>query len=957
MRVAYNLFNKQGQEALGIHEIRVYQDDGDTLAHDVERQAAHDGIDVQLATTKIYYVEDVTDAQARQLAGQLLSDPVTQSTSLAERIDWHNEHRVEIAPLPGSTNPVVGSMRYAANLLGIHPTGLQSGTEYRFDRTTPPEVVHKTAASLLLNETVDQVRTRPPNTLVIEGYPGSIETVPVRNLSDDKLLELSKQRSLALNLKEMKYIRDNAVKINRDMTDGEVEYPGAAWSEHCCHKTTNAPIIRDGLHKPSIMNRIQACSTPYFDERGVLSAFSDNSGVFRFYDGQAINIKLETHNSPRGIHPKSGAATGTGGVLRDINKTGTQGARPINSMHMDFIAAPDLPEDEIPPGTLSPKQLLRGSVAGVGGYGNPMGIPTNNGSLHINRNYRGKSSILVGSMGMMPEVGSQQGHGQFGDLVVAIGGMTGRDGIHGATFSSIGADAETGTIHSSAVQNGDPITEKKMFDAVLEAGSKGLIRAMTDCGAAGFASAIGELGEDIGVRVDLIHAPLKYAGLQPWEIFLSESQERGVLAIDPKHIDEVKAIFAKHESDATVLGIFGTPGEPRLEVLYDGQSLVDLDYAFIKGGRKSDPLEAHWRAPIIIEKQPDKHGWEEIMYGVLSDWNVCSKEVIVRRYDQEVGGASAMKSYAGVHNDAPNNAAVMTPILGKPYAVVQAHGCNPSLTDLDPRLGSVWSYAEGMSNFVAVGGNPDDAIIVNNYISAAPNPQVIGALDMSVDALSECVHEFRSPIISGKDSLSSTYKFPDGTILESPYNLIITVAGKIPDVAKTISTDIKQPGSTLVLIGKPDYESFGGSVYYDNFGGASAAVPRIDVPVFHQTCTALHKAIQTDKVMATHDVSEGGLAVTVSEMLFGGDCGAELAFDTSTAIENIVFNETAGCFVVEVQDEQTANELFGAIPHQIIGKTIVDKKLRVSHGSQELPEIDIDVLKNKWKAPLEAVFS
>ena len=943
---------------MAIHEIRVFEDFSDPRAHAVERQAAHEGLDIEVDTNRVFYVEGVTSDEAQRLATELLSDPVTQTVRVAPRNNWGDQRQVEVSPLPGVTNPEMGSMQYGAELLGVHPTGVESGTEFVFRKTASSDTVQQVVSKLLLNKTVDQVRAVRPETLVLAGSAGPIETLPIRDLDDNQLLALSKERSLALSLKEMQTIQQKARAMGREIRDGEAEYLGAAWSEHCCHKTTNAELIVNGVPQSSIFSRIKDVSKPYFGEREVLSAFGDNSGVFRFYDGYALNIKLETHNSPRMVEPRGGAATGTGGVLRDIVKTG-KGAKVINSMHMEFIAAPDTPAGDIPAGTLSPKQLLTGSVRGVGGYGNPMGVPTNNGSLHTHRGYRGKASILVGSMGIMHEKDAQQGFPLFGDLVIAVGGRTGRDGIHGATFSSESADATTATVHSGAVQIGDPITEKKMFDAVLEASEKGLIRAMTDCGAAGFASAIGELGEHIGVSVDLAKAPLKYSGLSPWEIFLSESQERGVLAVDPQHADEVRQIFLKHDSEAVILGTFGTQeGEPKLEVLYDGEVVVDLDYEFIKNGRESLLLEAAWVRPEIEEKQPAAHDWQELMDGVLSDWNVCSKEAIVRKYDQEVQGTSAMKSYAGVHNDAPNNAAVMTPILGKPYAVVQAHGCNPTLTELDPTRGSIWSYAEAMSNFVATGGNPDDAIIVNNYISATPTPRIMGALHNSVYALMDCVDEFRSPIISGKDSLSSTFKYPDGTILESPYNLIITVAGKIPDVQKTVSTDVKQVGSTLVLIGRPDYDSMGGSVYYDRFGGASAIVPEIDLPSFHKTCTTLHQAIQTNKVMAAHDISEGGLAVTVSEMLFGGDCGAELELvDEDHSAEDIFFNETAGCFVVEVADEQTAKELFGAIPHQILGKTTADKKLRVAHEGIQLPEIDVTALKAKWKAPLGEVFA
>lgn len=943
---------------MSIHEVRVYEEFDDPRAREVTRQARLEDLETNLRTSRVFYIEGVTDEEADILARELLSDPVTQHAEVNRRDDWDDKSHVEVAPLPGVTNRETESIKFGASLLGIEPTDVESGTEYHFAESNNVSTREQVVGRILMNTKIEQVRTKAPETLRISGEKGIIETIEIRNLTDEQLEELSKIRKTALNLDEMRRIQAEARKMGRDITDGELKYMGGRWSEHCCHKTTNADLLtKDGM-QPSIFSTIKTCSIPYFEIRGVSSAYGDNSGVVNTYNGWAFNIKLETHNSPRNIDPFGGSGTGTGGVLRDINETGT-GARVISSMHMDFTAPPNMPNSEVLPGTLHPRQLLTGSVKGVGSYGNPMGVPTNNGSFHVHPNYRGKSSILVGSIGVLREKDSQKGIPIHGDLVVATGGKTGRDGIDGATFSSISADGSTAEVHAGAVQIGDPITEKKMFDAINEASRRGLIRAMTDCGAAGFASAIGELGEDIGVKIDLIDAPLKYTGLKPWEIWISESQERSVLAIDPANIEEIKAIFTEYGSEATVLGVFGTEGdEPRLEVNYDGESLVNLSYDFIINGLGKLVLEAEWTPLEIKEKKPRSILFSKTMDKIMSDWNVCSKEPIVRQYDQEVQGMSAIKSYDGVHGDGPNDAAILRPILNEPWGIVQAHGCNPSLTELDPERGSIWAYVEGMSNFVAAGGNPDDAVIVNNYISATPTKRVMGALYESVHALAKCVHEFKSPIISGKDSLSSTYTMPDGSALESPYNLIITVAGKIPDVEKTVSTDIKKHGSTLVMIGKQDLNSFGGSVYYEQLDGQSRSVPKIDLPTFHSTATALHSAIQEGKVLSAHDISEGGLAVALSEMLFGGDCGAVITLrDKKHTVEQLFFNETAGCFVVEVEDRQTARELFGNIPHKIIGKTIKDKIIRIKKDQEELPELSVDRLKHVWKNPLNEVLA
>lgn len=937
---------------MGVQEFRVQGKEGfeHPAAGHAARRVGVPPEDITVINT--YYLEGIT-AEEATVVSALLHDPVTQDITAEARSNWDDPRTLEVAPQPGAMDTSVDPITNILGVLGITPNAVQTATEYRFAPHTPVDTV-KAAALKLSNPTVEMIRTEAPTTLEIRGHAEPVQHFDLRAYDDKSLLTLSKERKLALSLAEMRAIKAESERLGRPFTDVELEaVAGAHWSEHCNHKTFRAELIDEtGTQKQALYPHIKAKSRPYFEERGVLSAFHDNSGVWEFYDGYALCIKLETHNSPMNLEPYGGAATGTGGVLRDIVGTGT-GAKVINSMHMQFTAPLNTAERDVPAGCHHPAYLLKHSVDGVRDYGNRMGIPTNDVSFHTNSNFRGKAAILVGAMGIMPEVNAQKGVPQRGDLVVAVGGKTGRDGIHGATFSSESADGNTATLHSGAVQIGNAIEEKKVFDAIDEASQRGLIRAMTDCGAAGFASAIGEMGEDIGVSVELTNAPLKYEGLAPWEIYVSESQERMVLAIDPTNIDEIAAIFQKHGSNCDVLGVFGSPEQepPTLHVTYNGETVIHLDYDFIKNGVPIEPLQATRKQPLLLERPAETRSLKEALTRVLQNGNVCSTEPIVRQYDHEVQGTNALKPYDGVKGHGRNEAVVLTPIAGKPYAVVQAHGTNPTVTDLDPAKGTKWVFAEAVSNYVAAGGNPDDMIVVNNYISATPTPHVMGALDQSVDTLmDECVPEFHAPVISGKDSLSSTFKFEDGSVLESPYNLTITVAGKLPDVAKTISSDIKQPGnSTLVLVGQQDVAAMGGSIYYAECEGNSARVPDVDLSVFHKTARSLHGAIQSGSVLAAHDVSEGGVITTISEMLFGGDCGAEI----TTGNIQTLFNETTGCFVVEVADEATAADLFDSVPHQVIGKTKADKKLTV-HGHQAL---DVDELLQVWQQPIQEVFA
>lgn len=937
---------------MGVDQIRVEGKAG--FENPAGMHAAHQlgiaGDDVTVAN--VYYIEGVASEDV-QAAAALLYDPVTQNVSTEPRSDWDNPRTLEVAPQPGVMDPNVDPITNILGVLGITPEAVQTATEYRFTEDVSVDTT-QVAAAKLSNPTVEMIRTNAPSTLEVHGHAQSVEHFDLRAYSDADLLALSKDRKLALNAAEMKALQAKSETLSRPLTDVEIEaIAGAHWSEHCNHKTFRADIIdTDGLHKPGLYARIKDRSRPHFEERGVLSAFHDNSGVWEFYDDQALCIKLETHNSPMNLEPYGGAATGTGGVLRDIVGTGL-GAKIINSMHMQFLAPLATPNHEIPLGCHQPSYLLRRSVDGVRDYGNRMGIPTNDVSFHTHPNLRGKGAILVGAMGIMPEANAQKGQPQPGDLVVAVGGKTGRDGIHGATFSSESADGNTANLHSGAVQIGNAIEEKMVFDAIDEASQRGLIRAMTDCGAAGFASAIGEMGEDIGVSIELANAPLKYEGLAPWEIYVSESQERMVLAIDPAHFDDIAAIFSKHGSNCDVLGTFGSPEgtPPTLHVTYHGDTVIELDYDFIKNGVPVEPLDASWTPPLLLEQPAEAQSLKQALLQVLQNGNVCSTEPIVRQYDHEVQGTNALKPYDGVHGHGRNEAVVLTPIPGKPYAVVQAHGTNPTLTELDPAKGTKWVFAEAVSNYVAAGGNPDDMIVVNNYISATPTPRVMAALDQSVDTLTgECIAEFHSPIISGKDSLSSTFKFDNGSVLESPYNLTVTVAGKLPDVAKTISSDIKKPGeSVLVLVGQQDTAAMGGSVYYSECEGSSARVPDVDLPAFHRTTQRLHHAIQSGAVLAAHDVSEGGMITTVAEMLFGGDCGAEL----TTNDMQTLFNETAGCFVVEIADQTVAATLFDNVPHRVIGATKAAKQLTV-HGHQSL---SVDELLQAWQQPMQEIFT
>lgn len=940
---------------MSIQEIRVtntHRDArGESVLHEAKRTIGIPGLE-KVQTARVYRVEGISGDEAVRLKDILFHESIDQTATIDQPIIIDTPHVIEVAYQPGVMNPEAASIMKSANDLGIFPQAADSSTEYAFYGNVTEEDIGSIVKKLLVNPTVERVVTQKPETLLITGETGSVNSIPIRDANKETLMALSKDK-LFLDLSEMQVIQNYFSELGRDPTDCELEIIAARWSEHCSHKTFNARVIIDGVEKDPLFTRIKDTARDFFGEE-VVSAFGDNSGVYKFYDGQAICGKVETHNSPSAIEPYGGAATGSGGVFRDILGTG-QGAKVIISTDMFCFAPPDMDPEKIPAGSLNPDYLQRRVVAGVRDYGNRMGIPTNNGSVHYHEDFRAKPTVIVGSYGILPEDRAQKGKPEVNDFVFVIGGKTGRDGIHGATFSSGEMTDRTISVNSSAVQIGNAIEEKRMADAIIEARDQGLIRAITDCGAAGFSSAIGEMGEDTGVLIDLSLAPTKYPGLAPWEIWLSESQERMILAIEPSKIGRFLGVCKKYNVEATALGFFDNSN--RLKISYGEKEVADLSYDFLKNGLPQRVMEGKFVPYQREEKLPEEPvNWVDSIKKVLSHGNVASKEPILRLYDHGVQGTNVLSPYSGVEYDGPNDAVVITPILDKPYGMVVSHGMNPILNRIDPYNGSIWAGAEAMANYVAVGGNPDEAALINNYIWPTPDTEVMGSLDMSVDAVVDFMIAVGRPVISGKDSLSSTYRGKDGQVIKIPPVLCISAFGRIPDVEKTVTSDLKKEGSTLVVVGQLD-RSLGGSVYYETNNVTGNSVPKVDLDVLPQVLRKVHSAINSGKVLSSHDVSEGGVITTVAEMAFGGGIGVALTLPENQKAHEILFNETAGCFVIEVESQDEAEELFGDVPHFIIGTTQREKTIQTRQGDNVLFSASTDELKQTWQEPLRKIFA
>lgn len=944
---------------MAINEIHVSRKDGmgDPRGQDVSAEAHRVlGIDTEVVTTTVYLVEGVSIHEVNLLANSAFIDPVVEEGAIDPVPSVSQNPTVEVAYRREVTDPIAGTIQKVADDLEIPLDAARVATRYEFKGVTTDQA-RQIADRLLVNRTVQEVVTRKPETLTLRGEKEPVDTVSISNATEEQLNEISKSRRLSLNTQEMKVVQAEFKKLEREPTDVELEILAARWSEHCVHKTFNAEIMQsDGeggvTVSESLFSRIKKTSRRHFKNL-VATAFEDNSGGMNFYDGTVVLVKWETHNSPSALDPFGGAATGSGGVFRDIMGTG-QGAKVILSTDAFAVAPPEMDSKKLPPASVPPDNMLRGLVVGVRSYGNPMGIPTSNGSVHFHQDFAAKPTVLVGAYGITPEEYAQKGQAEAGDRVVVIGGRTGRDGIHGATVSSAERTRETATVDAAHVQIGNPIEEKKMADAILEARDKGLIRALTDCGAAGFSSAIGEMGENVGVTVDISKAPLKYEGLSPWEIWLSESQERMALAISPENIDEFSKICQRHSVEATDLGMFD--GSNRLTVKYGEEVVAALDYEFLMEGLPKRLMEAEYMQEVFDEPEIDEPtDYIEAIKNVLSHGNVCSKQPIVEQYDTTVQGTNAVAPFAGVNLDAPNDAVVIRPMLDQKYGLVVSHGLNPILNRINPSRGAKWAATEAVANAVAVGADFREMVLCGNYISPTPDKQYMGSLLKQVESICEFQDALELAVVSGKDSLSATYTWPNGEKTHVPPVVNISTMGRIPDVEKTTTTDFKSEGSAIVLVGKM-HDGMGGSAYYGTKGVVGNDVPDVDLEVLPYVFDAMHRGITNGVINAAHDISEGGLITAVAEMSFGGGMGVELDIDADKRADTFLFNETAGTFVVEVKDWKETEKLFGDIPYQVIGRTVKGNELRVNQQEKQLFTADINELKDAWQSPMRTLF-
>jgi len=959
-----------------------------------------------VSTIDVYTVDaDLTANELQNIAAGPFSDPVIQTWCIDSTAASDFDFAVEVGFRPGVTDNVGRTAREAVEYLAGRQftagEGVYHAVQYLISGGISRAEVERIATELLCNTLIQRYTIlSAAEYAASHGFATTVPKVQAEmkaevkeidlEVADEELMRISKDGVLALTLEEMQIIqahyRDPAVRAERSKvglgakpTDVELECLAQTWSEHCKHKIFAGTVHYEddqgnrqeinSLFKSFIQRTTKDVRAKLGKDDFCLSVFKDNAGVIKFNDQISLVFKVETHNSPSALDPYGGALTGIVGVNRDPFGTG-QGSKLIFNTDV-FCFADPFYDKPLPKRLLHPRRIFEGVVEGVEHGGNKSGIPTVNGSLVFDERFCGKPLVFCGTAGIMPaEVNGQPGHEKSivpGDLIVMTGGRIGKDGIHGATFSSEELNENSPV---TAVQIGDPITQKRMFDFLIRARDKGLYRFITDNGAGGLSSSIGEMaGECGGCRMDLSRAPLKYPGLNPWEILISEAQERMSMAVPPEKIDQFLEMARRFNVEATVLGEFTASGI--FHMLYGERTVAWLPMEFMHEGLPPMQLPAKWTPPVNTEPTlTAKTDYTPELKQLLASLNICSKESVVRRYDHEVQGGSVVKPFSGIDNDGPSDAAVVRPILDSFEGVVVAHGICPRYSDIDTYDMTANAVDEALRNYVAVGGSLELVAGLDNFCWCDPvlsektpdGDYKMAQLVRSNQALYDICMEYNLPLISGKDSMKNDF-YDGGVKISIPPTLLFSVIGKIEDARRAVTMDVKRPGDIVYLLGKTGNE-LGGSEYFALLGAVGNKVPKVAAAKAYQRYRAYHQTVNAGTVASCHDLSDGGLAVAAAESAFAGGFGMELDLNrvlwqgdqADKSDLAILFSESASRHLVTVHPERQAEfetsmsgNCFAAI-----GNVTAQPLLKISGiGGNQVILSNLAELKSAWQNTLK----
>ncbi|MFN3166267.1 MAG: AIR synthase-related protein [Phycisphaeraceae bacterium] len=1041
-------------------EVRAAAGQPDPLADRATAEAAEKlPTAASITAAKVFLIEaPLTDDQAQSVAEELLADPINQAAQLGAAPPAEHARVVEVHYKPGVMDPVAESTRDAIceMLPDLDPANVYVATGERYDLVGESDdaALTRFAETALGNPVIQDVYLTPHHPESFphgSAYEFQLAHVAIRDLDDNALMKLSREGHLFLSLEEMKCIRSYYRDAGREPTDVELETLAQTWSEHCVHKTLKATINYKSLVSPEAGPERSEGPDPIFQNKPnhtinddgsvtignllkstvaaatfklkedprisdwLVSVFDDNAGVVKFDDTHGVAIKVETHNHPSAIEPYGGAATGIGGCIRDIMGTGLS-AKPIANTDTFCVAHPNHftttqagPErsegpdqssnqQPLPQGVLHPKRVLRRVVDGVRDYGNRMGIPTVDGAVYFHDDYLANPLVFAGCVGLIP-LDQCFGDPMPGDRIIILGGATGRDGIHGATFSSDELTDTHADEFNHAVQIGNAITEKKTLDVILQARdyvdpdtgeARCLFNAISDCGAGGFSSAVGEMGENVGACVTLETAPLKYQGLSYTEIWISEAQERMPLAVPVENVETLRKLCEAENVPFCDLGYFGYQEDdtPTLKLTYHGQAVGKLAMPFLHDGIPMPTREATWSHTNPKYEATQKEGGPERSEGpdqisidfpldqkllaLLAYPNIASKHWVVRQYDHEVQGGSVVKPFVGPQQDGPSDAAVVRPKLGTKKAIALSNGLAPHLsekanhtnaaTDGDSYQMVLHAIDEAVRNAVCVGADPDHIAILDNFCWAkCDDPWQLGTLVRAAEACYDGAIAYQTPFVSGKDSLSNQFTAEDGRLITIPQTMLISALGIVNDADKARTMDAKSPGNALFIVGQTT-PCLGGSHLAMLTKTNGGSIPRVDLDAGPRHANAVAQLIDAGLVQSAHDCSDGGLLVAAAEMAFAGRVGLDLDLAgvpaTDCQTDHLCFAESPSRYLLEVKPQHVGPLIETLtqqrVPFGQIG-TFADHQRLTARRPDEgnVLDIKLDTLRQAWFKPLD----
>lgn len=947
---------------LTTHRLTISQKGPDPRAESVWRNAHDLGLGnlQSVDVADIYFLKGALSQSDRDQIQSILLDPLLQTgswelcgESANSRPDIGSTrcHVIESILHTGVTDSVAAELQRLAATVGIEvvtATGKRFVVAGELERSDIEHLANSVLANPIIEQWSIDSPAVPELSMFSETHRPRAHHIQLSSATSDEALEvLNAERGLALDIEELRTIRDYFNKQARSPTDIELETLAQTWSEHCAHKTFRAAITTDdGQTRDTLINTLRR-STNDIAAPFVVSSFVGNAGIISFIPGRTLAVKCETHNHPSAIEPFGGANTGIGGVIRDILGAAHS---PIACTNILCFGPPSLPANEVPAGVFHPRKVQAGVVDGIADYGNKIGLPTVAGAVLYDTAYTANPLVYAGCIGSATHAAGTtyvESKPRVGDRIIVLGGKTGRDGLRGATFSSMTMDATTGDVAGASVQIGDPITEKLLCD-VLRHG-RSTYTAITDCGAGGLSSAIGEMAEELGANIDLTQLPLKYPGLAPWEIWLSEAQERMVVAVED--LTALAKLCDDHGVAYTDVGVF--TGDKHLVVRCDDEIVLDLDVDFLHHGRPQRRLGATMPTPQrtisrivpawLINTAPIEH-----LQRLLAHPNIASKESIIHRYDHEIRGATVVRPLVGANSDGHGDGVVIAEPTDQ-YGIAIGIGVNPWFGLIDPQRMAEAVVDEAMRNVVAVGGDPTRVALLDNFSWGDPTrASTLGELVAAVDGCAQVARAFGAPFVSGKDSLNNEFRGSDGQRHAVPPTLVITAIAFVPDVALTVTADLKSADNTLMLIGTTHNEFAGSHLSMIHNALDTGVVPKFD-PQSPARYRNMHGAITNGLIVSCHDCSEGGVAVTIAEMAIAGRLGVKCvpteAFgDNELAVD--LFSESLGRFVIEVTPSQvnTITQMFPG-SSRVIGHVTKEPMFILPDQSQ----LSVDELRECWQ--------